>query len=84
MLYRVKYVDNSEELVEADSITEARKEAKCLYDCPVKNVVVQDPHDCDDDDASDEEDDADVDAEDEEEDEENADEEEDDDADDDE
>lgn len=45
MLYKVKYVDNSEELVEADSITEARKEAKCLYDCPVKNVVVQDPRD---------------------------------------
>ena len=70
MLYRVKYVDNSEELVEADSITEARKEAKCLYDCPVKHVIVQDPHDCDDDDETDEDEDEDEDDEEEKEDDE--------------
>ncbi|MEI6232640.1 MAG: hypothetical protein WCT04_06285 [Planctomycetota bacterium] len=59
MLYRVKYVDNSEELVEADSISEARKEARCLFECPVKKIVVQDPHDCDDEADEDEDDDTD-------------------------
>jgi len=79
MLYRVKYVDLSEELVEADSISDARKEARCLYDCPVKNIVVQDPHDCDDenDTEADEADDADA-GEDEEDDNETDDEDEDD------
>jgi hypothetical protein len=41
MLYKVKYVDNSEELVEAETIAEARKEARCLFDCPVRHIVVQ-------------------------------------------
>jgi hypothetical protein len=43
MLYKVTYVDQSQELVSAESIAEARKEAKCLYDCPVRNIVVQQP-----------------------------------------
>jgi hypothetical protein len=43
-------VDSSQELVNAESIAEARKEAKCLFDCPVKNIVVQQPEELDDDD----------------------------------
>jgi hypothetical protein len=48
MLYKVTYVDQSQELVSAETIAEARKEAKCLFDCPVKNIVVQQPEELDD------------------------------------
>ena len=41
MLYSIRYVDESLELVSAESIAEARKEAKCLYDCPIRNITVQ-------------------------------------------
>ena len=84
MLYKVKYVDNSEELVDAETIAEARKEARCLFDCPIRNIVVQESADGDEDDVDDEDDDGDDEAESAEDDDGNEDEDEDDDEDDDE
>jgi hypothetical protein len=48
MRYKILYVDGSEEFVQEDSIADARREANCLYNCPVKSIIAQDQQDCDD------------------------------------
>ncbi len=49
MRYKVLYVDSSVEFVDEDSIADARREANCLYNCPVKSIIAQESHDCDED-----------------------------------
>jgi cysteinyl-tRNA synthetase len=60
MLYKVLFVDESAELLEADDIKKARAAAKKLYELPVRNIVAQpDPGDVDEDAEDVDEDDAD-------------------------
>jgi len=42
MQYRVTYVDGSEELFEADTIGDARKQAEAAWDATIRRIVVQD------------------------------------------
>jgi hypothetical protein len=66
MLYKVLFVDESAELLEADDIKKARAAAKKLYELPVRNIVAQpDPADIDKDAEDVDEDDDDEDDEDE-------------------
>jgi len=39
MLYRVTYADGSQEVVDAENISEARETAEDLYDIPIRRVV---------------------------------------------
>ena len=59
MKYKIVYVDGSQEFCDEDNIADARREANCRYNCPVKSIIAQDPDDCEDedDDVEDEEDD---------------------------
>ena len=41
MLYRVTYADGSQEVVDADDISEARETAEELYDIPIRRVVAE-------------------------------------------
>lgn len=57
MLYRAFYMDGSEELLDADTISEARERAEELYDsAPLKKVKVVDESTEDEDPSADEED----------------------------
>lgn len=62
MLYRVVYRDESEELIDAATIKEAREQAQELYDEPIRKIVAASGADEDDDDTlepeSDDEDDS--------------------------
>ncbi len=42
MVYRVTFVDGSEELFEAGSLGDARKQAESSWDAPIRKIVVQD------------------------------------------
>ena len=57
MLYRANYVDGSAELIEADDIRKARTAAQKLFDVAVRNVVVQDDAELDEEDEDEDEDD---------------------------
>jgi len=41
MLYRVTYADGSQEVVDADDISDARETAEELYDIPIRRVVAE-------------------------------------------